>query len=162
MPKKSIAKKSVMPPKKGVVKKEEPKEEVASLARPGRYIEAVGRRKTAIARVRLSGGRGKFIVNEKEAGNFFQLSALRDSATAPISKLKLEGKYDISAKVLGGGIRAQAEAVRLGLARALAIKNPDFKKRLRKLGFLTRDPRMVERKKYGLKKARRAPQWAKR
>ncbi len=76
--------------------------------------------------------------------------------------MKLGDKYDVSAKVYGGGINAQAEAVRLGLARALALKNPDFEKRLSKLGYLRRDPRMVERKKYGLKKARRAPQWAKR
>jgi len=83
-------------------------------------------------------------------------------ASAPLQKLKLTDKYDVSAHVKGGGITAQAEAVRLGLSWALAVKNPDFEKRLHKLGFLTRDPRMVERKKYGLKKARRAPQWAKR
>ncbi len=127
-----------------------------------RYVQAIGRRKTAIAQVRLFGGHGKFLVNGKFAKEYFRIPRLELSASAPLAKLKLADKYDVSAKVGGSGIRAQAEAVRLGLSRALAVKNPDFKKRLRKLGFLTRDARMVERKKYGLKKARRAPQWAKR
>ena len=128
-----------------------------------RYVESVGRRKTAISRVRLTGGRGEFAVNGKKLDEYFRMMPrLLFYASSPLAKLKISDKYNVSAKVLGGGIRAQAEAVRLGLARALAVKNPDFKRRLRKLGFLTRDSRMVERKKYGLKKARRAPQWAKR
>jgi small subunit ribosomal protein S9 len=130
--------------------------------RVDRYIEAVGRRKTAIARVRISSGHGKFTINGKDLIHYFNLERLRLSASAPIRDLKMADKFDVGAKVLGGGSKAQAEAVRLGLARVLVLKNPEFKKRLRKLGFLTRDSRMVERKKYGLKKARRAPQWQKR
>jgi small subunit ribosomal protein S9 len=127
-----------------------------------RYVEGVGRRKTAVARVRILGGHGKFLVNGVEYKNYFSLPRLQLMASAPLERMKLDDKYDISAKVKGGGINAQAEAVRLGLARALAVKNPDFEKHLSKLGYLRRDPRMVERKKYGLKKARRAPQWQKR
>jgi small subunit ribosomal protein S9 len=87
---------------------------------------------------------------------------LRETALAPLNNLKLADKFDVTIKVVGGGIHAQAEAVRHGLARALVLSDAGLKKRLRGLGFLTRDPRMVERKKYGLKKARRAPQWQKR
>ena len=158
MPKKSITTKKSAAAKM-VTGKEEKAAEPIKLAR---YVEAVGRRKTAIARVRLTGGRGEFVVNDRTPDRHFHTARLIFYATSPLSKLKLGDKYNVSAKVSGGGTRAQAEAVRMGLARALAIKNPDFKPRLRKLGFLTRDSRMVERKKYGLKKARRAPQWAKR
>ncbi len=127
-----------------------------------RYVEGLGRRKTAIARVRIVGGKGNFVVNGKPPHEYFLTERFVSYAISPIEKLKLGEKYNIAARVFGGGIRAQAEAVRLGLSRALALKNQDFKKRLSKLGFMTRDPRAVERKKYGLKKARRAPQWAKR
>ena len=127
-----------------------------------RYIEGVGRRKTSVARVRIVGGKGAFSVNGKELKDYFQLSRLASSAAHPFSKLKLGEHFDVTVKVSGGGIHAQAEAVRLGLSRALAVSNPDLQKRLHKFGFLTRDPRMVERKKYGLLKARRAPQWQKR
>lgn len=128
----------------------------------GKYIEAIGRRKTAIARVRLFEGSGKMTVNDKDAKQYFSLSRLVADATAPLTDLKIAGEWDVSVKVSGGGIHAQAGAVRLGVARALVKKNAEWKKRLRILGFLTRDSRMVERKKYGLKKARRSPQWAKR
>lgn len=138
------------------------KKEPVVLKKAERYTEGVGRRKTSIARVRVVDGKGKFIVNDKELKQYFQLSVLESCAQSPFSKLKLEDKFDVSARVSGGGIHAQAEAVRLGLARALSINNSDFQKRLHKLGFLTRDSRMVERKKYGLRKARRAPQWQKR
>lgn len=127
-----------------------------------RYFEGIGRRKTAVARVRLvPGGRG-FLVNGKALENFFPMPRLRNAARAPIESLKLEERFSVNAKVRGGGIKAQAEAVRHGLAQALVLHNPELKKRLRALGYLTRDSRMAERKKYGLKKARRAPQWAKR
>jgi len=135
---------------------------VSEAKKSERYVEGVGRRKTSVARVRLTGGHGKFFVNGRDLKQYFPLLRLEMVASAPLQKLKLTDKYDVSAHVKGGGITAQAEAVRLGLSWALAVKNPDFEKRLHKLGFLTRDPRMVERKKYGLKKARRAPQWAKR
>ncbi|MBU6500242.1 MAG: 30S ribosomal protein S9 [Patescibacteria group bacterium] len=127
-----------------------------------RYIEGVGRRKTAIARVRLVGGHGKFGVNGKDSEQYFATKRLRELVLSPLTILKVVDKFDGSVKVSGGGINAQAEAVRLGISRALAENNPDFGVRLHKLGLLTRDARMVERKKYGLKKARRAPQWAKR
>ncbi len=126
-----------------------------------RYTEAVGRRKTAIARVRISAGNGKMTVNGKDPKAYFTLSRLVAAAKAPVDQLKLD-EYDISVKVAGGGIHAQAEAVRLGLARAIVAKSPDWKPQLRTMGYMTRDSRMVERKKYGKRKARRSPQWAKR
>lgn len=127
-----------------------------------RYVEGIGRRKTAIARVRLVPGTGKFLANSKSFESYFHLPKLEQIARSPIEALKLAGKFDVSAKITGGGIHAQAEALRHGIARALTMHNEEFKKRLRGLGYLTRDSRMVERKKYGLKKARRAPQWQKR
>jgi small subunit ribosomal protein S9 len=128
----------------------------------GKYIEAVGRRKTSIARVRISAGSGKMTVNGKDAQQYFPLARLVADAMAPLTELKISGEWDVSAHVSGGGIHAQAGAVRLGVARALVKKNAEWKKLLRVSGFMTRDSRMVERKKYGLKKARRSPQWAKR
>jgi len=128
----------------------------------GRYVEGIGRRKTAVARVRLLRGEGNVLINGKNIDDYFALSRLRETALAPLNNLKLADKFDVTIKVVGGGIHAQAEAVRHGLARALVLSDAGLKKRLRGLGFLTRDPRMVERKKYGLKKARRAPQWQKR
>jgi small subunit ribosomal protein S9 len=127
-----------------------------------RYVEAVGRRKTAIARVRIVKGEGALTVNGKEAKQYFGLPRFCAVAMAPAERLGMAKDIDVSAKVVGGGIHAQAEAVRLGLARALVKRSPEWKKQLRAFGFLTRDSRMVERKKYGLKKARRSPQWAKR
>ncbi len=126
-----------------------------------RYIEGVGRRKTSVARVRISKGKGEITVQGKPLAQYFQLPRLQEIVAAPFSKLQLT-EFDVTARVQGGGINAQAEAVRLGIARALVIKDEELKKKLRAFGFLTRDPRAVERKKYGLKKARRAPQWSKR
>lgn len=130
-------------------------------ASKGRYTEAVGRRKTAIARVRIFSGNGKMTVNGKTAEAYFVLPRLVQDAKSPLEQLKLS-EYDVSVVVSGGGIHAQAGAIRLGISRAIIAKTPDWKPRLRTMGFLTRDSRMVERKKYGLNKARRAPQWAKR
>ena len=144
------------------ISKKEPAPEEKEAKKAERYVEGVGRRKTAVARVRIVGGQGKATVNDRDLKGYFGLPRLEESALAPVSKLKLVEKFDVHVKVRGGVIKALSEAIRLGLARALSIKNPDLKKRLRTLGFLTRDPRMVERKKYGLKKARRAPQWQKR
>lgn len=127
-----------------------------------RFTEGIGRRKTSIARVRISAGKGDFLVNGKKPSEYFHTPRFFAYAMSPLEKLKLPDKYNVSVKVSGGGLRAQADAVRLGLSRAFVIKTPDLRMRLRKLGFLTRDSRKVERKKYGLKKARRAPQWAKR
>ncbi|MEK7076674.1 MAG: 30S ribosomal protein S9 [Patescibacteria group bacterium] len=141
-----------------------PKKEEKKSAKPhaSRYTEAVGRRKTAIARVRAWSGSGSFTVNEKPMKDYFPMPRLWRVALDPLVRLKLDDKIDASAKVVGGGISAQAEAVRHGLSRALVLADPGAKSKLRMFGFLTRDSRMVERKKYGLKKARRAPQWQKR
>ncbi len=155
-----------MPPKKEPAKKAVSHVAHATHAaapkKTERYVEGIGRRKTSIARVRITIGGGHFTVNGKELKEYFPMVRLHSVAHAPFEMLKLAEKFDVLAHVVGGGIKAQAEAVRLGLSRALAVKDPDLQKKLHGLGFLTRDPRMVERKKYGLKKARRAPQWAKR
>lgn len=129
-----------------------------------KYLEGVGRRKTAVARVRFypsKGEGGDFVVNGVDFKKYFPLARYERSATEPLRLLKEKGGQ-IEVKVKGGGVMAQSEAVKLGLARALVKFDPDLKKELRAFGYLTRDPRMVERKKYGLKKARRAPQWTKR
>ena len=130
--------------------------------RSDRYFEAVGRRKTAIARVRLFTKAGDFVVNNKPHGEYFPTIDLQRISEDALKKMKLFGRFRISVKVLGGGSHAQAEAVRHGLARCLVKFNIDFRKRLKRAGFLKRDPRAKERKKFGLKRARKAPQWAKR
>lgn len=128
-----------------------------------RYFEAIGRRKTAVARVRLfTKGDKEFIVNDKSYKEFFQTVEDQELAIASMKKMKCLDKFRVTVIVKGGGHRAQAEAVRHGTARVLVDFNNNFRKRLRKAGFLTRDPRMRERKKFGLKRARRAPQWSKR
>ena len=129
----------------------------------GRYWEAMGRRKTASARVRLyTRGEKGIWVNDKPFAEYFQYDGLLNVVEDPIKKMKSGDRFRVSAKISGGGIHAQAEALRHGISRALVKFNPDFRKRLKRAGFLTRDPRMKERKKFGLKGARRAPQWAKR
>ncbi len=128
-----------------------------------RYIEAVGRRKTATARVRLfTQGEKEIFVNDKPYQIYFSTLENQKTITAPFEKINLLGRFRVLVKVKGGGINAQAEAIRHGISRALVKFNLDFKKRLRKAGFLTRDSRERERKKFGLKRARRAPQWQKR
>jgi len=128
-----------------------------------RYFEAIGRRKTAVARVRLfTKGDKEFIVNSKPYQQYFQTTEDQEAAVASMKKMKCLDKFRITVKVKGGGHRAQSEAIRHGTARVLVDFNQNFRKRLRKAGFLTRDPRMRERKKFGLKRARKAPQWAKR
>ena len=130
--------------------------------KPDRYFEGVGRRKTAIARVRLFTRPGDFLVNEKPHIEFFKTIDQQKIVEEALQKMKLFGRFRVSVRVRGGGSHAQAEAVRHGLARCLVKFNPDFRKRLKRAEFLKRDPRMKERKKFGLKKARKAPQWAKR
>ena len=130
--------------------------------RPDRYFEGVGRRKTAVARVRLFTKAGDFTVNEKLYTEFFKTFDQSRIAEEALQKMKLFGRFRVSAKVNGGGLHSQAEAIRHGLARCLIKFNPDFRKRLKRADFLKRDPRMKERKKFGLKKARKAPRWAKR
>lgn len=134
-----------------------PKEETKN------YFEATGRRKTAVARVRLfAKSKGKFLVNEKPLEEYLPSFELQEIAKAPLKAMKAVSKFEVLALTKGGGIHAQAEAVRHGLSRALVLFNSNFRKRLKKSGFLSRDPRMKERKKFGLKGARRAAQWQKR
>jgi small subunit ribosomal protein S9 len=127
------------------------------------YYEGVGRRKESIARVRLMSGSGKFMVNEKEAGAYFtRLGDLNDILMAFKACGEEAGKYDVTATVNGGGVTGQTDAVKLGLARALLKINVDWTSSLRKFGLLTRDARVKERKKPGLKRARKAPTYTKR
>jgi small subunit ribosomal protein S9 len=127
------------------------------------YYEAVGRRKLSTARVRVSNGSGTFLVNEKQMGDFFTRYGDAESILSPLSAIGLDSRnFDITVKVNGGGVTGQTESVRLGLARALVKMNPDDIAALRKSGFLTRDPRVKERKKPGLKRARKAPTYTKR
>ena len=130
--------------------------------KPDRYFEAIGRRKTAVARIRLyTKGDKEFIVNDMPYTKYFQTIEDQESAVSSMKKMKCLDKFRITVVVKGGGHTAQAQAVRHGTARVLVDFNANFRKRLRKAGFLTRDPRMRERKKFGLKRARKAPQWAK-
>ncbi len=127
------------------------------------YTEAVGRRKTAVARVRISPGKEKtFSINGKDFQEYFPVSEVRKTIVAPLDLFGDAEKFNIFVKVKGGGYNAQAEAIRHGLARVMIKIDADYKKPLKKTGFLTRDSRMRERKKFGLKRARRAPQWSKR
>lgn len=122
-----------------------------------------GRRKSAVARVRLVPGDGKLLINNKPGDLYLQFNAAYISAAkAPLETLGLEGEYDILVNAHGGGLTGQADAVRLGVARALCQLDPANRKPLKIEGYLTRDPRAKERKKYGLKKARKAPQFSKR
>ena len=128
-----------------------------------KYLEAIGKRKTAVARVRLfTRGDRVFLVNQKPLEKYFTIVDLQKTAQASLEKMKCLDKFRVEALVKGGGLSSQAEAIRHGTARALTLFNLDFKKRLRRAGFLTRDSRMRERKKFGLRRARRAPQWSKR
>lgn len=127
------------------------------------YIYAIGRRKQAIATVKLhKNGKGKITVNGKLYTEYFPTDEMEQIVSGPLKSVGQADKVDIEAKSFSGGLRGQAEAVRLGISRALVQLNVNFKKNLRKAGYLTRDPRVKERKKPGLKKARRAPQWQKR
>lgn len=128
-----------------------------------RYIEAVGRRKTATARVRITPAtKTSFVVNDKDVKDYFVTEELQMIAQEAISKSEVGEKFAVSAHVSGGGIHAQAEAVRHGISRTLVMRDEELKNKLKKLGFLKRDSRQVERKKFGLKKARKAPTWSKR
>ena len=126
------------------------------------YHAAVGRRKEASARVKLESGKGEFIINGKAAVDYLGNEKMIAKALAPLENLSLSGKYNIFVKVSGGGKTGQAEAIRHGIARALVKEDETVKSTLRKAGFITRDPRAKERKKPGLKRARKAPQFSKR
>lgn len=121
-----------------------------------------GRRKNSVARVFLVPGEGNVIINNKPIGEYFGRRTLEMVVRQPIELTGAASRFDIQAKVLGGGISGQAGAIKLGIARALIQADPNLRPLLKRAGFLTRDPRMKERRKYGLKKARRAPQFSKR
>lgn len=128
-----------------------------------KYYEAVGRRKTATASVRLlTKGDKTFLINKKTLEGYFPGRDLQEICQQALEKMNSLDVFAVSVKVQGGGPHAQAEAIRHGISRALVLFNPDFRKKLKKAGFLKRDPRSKERKKPGLKRARKAPQWAKR
>ena len=124
--------------------------------------QAVGRRKKAIARVRLIPGDGKIVINGRDIDNYFGLETLKMTVRQPLALTSLEGRYDVLVNVCGGGLSGQAGAIRHGISRALIKADPELRPAVKKAGFLTRDPRMNERTKYGLKAARRAPQFSKR
>jgi small subunit ribosomal protein S9 len=126
------------------------------------YVWGTGRRKTAVARVRIKSGSGQFVVNGKPLEEFFTTLETRRAVRQPLSVTETGANYDVFVRVGGGGPTGQAGAVLLGLARALRNDNPNFEPVLREHGLLTRDSRMIERKKYGLRKARRATQFSKR
>ena len=127
------------------------------------YLYGTGRRKSSVARVHLfQGGTGKITINGRDIDDYFGLETLKMVVRQPLNTTNTTGKVDIVATVEGGGVSGQAGALRHGIARALLLVDPEFRPLLKKAGFLTRDPRMKERKKYGLKAARRAPQFSKR
>lgn len=133
------------------------------MAMEGEYYEGVGRRKAATARVRIyPGGSGQIVVNEKPLTDYFGRLVDHSTVTSALKATGNEGNFDVSARVLGGGISGQSEAISLGLARALLKADPDYRQSLRQHGLLTRDARVKERKKPGLKRARKAPQYTKR
>ncbi len=123
---------------------------------------SVGRRKTAVARVRLVPGDGKIVINKREIDNYFGLETLKMTVRQPLVLTETLGRFDVLVNVCGGGLTGQAGAIRHGISRSLCKADADLRAPLKKEGFLTRDPRMKERKKYGLKAARRAPQFSKR
>ena len=125
-------------------------------------IITVGRRKTAVARVKLTDGSGKVTVNNKELERYFPIEVLREEVLTPFVATSTQGRFDAKVKVAGGGPTGQAGAIRLGIARSLVSLDEDHRQNLRNAGLLTRDPRMVERKKYGQKKARKRFQFSKR
>ena len=126
------------------------------------YFYGTGRRKSSVARVRVYNGTGKVTVNDRDIDDYFGLETLKLIVRQPLTLTGTADKFDVVCRVTGGGVTGQAGAIRHGIARALLQYNAELRPELKKAGFLTRDPRMKERKKYGLKKARRAPQFSKR
>ena len=128
-----------------------------------KYFYGTGRRKSSVARVRVyENGNGSIIINGRDINDYFGLDTLKLIVRQPLVATELLGKVDIEATVVGGGVTGQAGAIRHGVSRALLLVNAEYRPALKAAGFLTRDPRMKERKKYGLKAARRAPQFSKR
>jgi small subunit ribosomal protein S9 len=131
------------------------------MAKAVQYL-GTGRRKSSVARVILTSGTGKFVVNDRPFEEYIPSAATRLDVLQPLAITETEGRFDVSVNVFGGGITGQAGAIRLGITRALMVINPDLRATLKPAGLVTRDPRAKERKKYGLKKARRASQFSKR
>jgi small subunit ribosomal protein S9 len=125
-------------------------------------INTSGRRKTSVARIYMTAGQGNITINGKDIKAYFPDEVLQTIVNQPFQTLDLIGKYDITANLKGGGVSGQAEALRLAISKALVVENAEVKSALRKEGFITRDPRMVERKKFGKRKARRSFQFSKR
>ncbi len=158
---KAAAKKKAAP--KASPKKEPKAKREKKIPATGRYYYAVGRRKAAIAQTRMiPGGKGEITVNGREFKTYFAVSEYQGIVRAPLKAVGHDDDMTITLKITGGGLRGQADAARLGITRALLVLNPDYRATLKPLGFITRDPRVKERKKPGLKGARKAPQWSKR
>lgn len=148
---------------KTATKEKKSAEKKTAKAPTGKYIYAVGRRKTSNAQVRLyGGGKGVITINGRSMDDYVPTKELRDLILSPLAQFNMEKKTDVTVVVKGGGSTGQAEAIRHGIARAMEKKDPEMRKSLKVEGFLTRDARKKERKKPGLKRARRAPQWSKR
>ena len=146
-----------------ITEKTTPKKTPALAKVAHRYIEAVGRRKTSTARVRITEAtKESVVINGKDVPSYFVTADLQKIVNDAFEKSKVVGKFIVTVVVRGGGIHSQAEALRHGLSRALVSFDEELRGRLKKSGFLKRDPRMKERRKFGLKKARKAPQWSKR
>lgn len=156
--KKTATTKKVKTPKEATVEKEV----VKATAPKGKYYYANGKRKTSIARVRLFSGNGEITINDQAASEYVDLKTLIGVIKSPLKLIGGTDKYSVVIKVDGGGISSQAEAIRHGIARALVVMDPFNKPTLKKAGMLTRDSRTKERKKFGLKRARKAPQFSKR
>ena len=145
------------------IEKKEVKKVEEKVETTKKYYESQGKRKTSVARVRIwPEGKGEFVINKKPLKKYFPNLVLQETAWASLKKMGLEDTFKVSVIVKGGGLFSQAEAVRHGIARALVDFNSEFRKKFKKEGYLTRDPRMRERKKFGLKRARKAPRWSKR
>ena len=129
---------------------------------PAPIVQSTGRRKSSTARVRLYDGTGKFVLNGRSLEDYFPQLALRLRVLEPLKAADMEGRYDVHAHLEGGGYTGQSDALRLGISRAIVEVAPDLRTTIKSQGLLTRDARRVERKKYGLRKARRAPQFTKR
>ena len=125
-------------------------------------IVCTGKRKSAVARVRMAPGEGRIMVNKRSLEDYFGRPTSRMIVEQPLVLTETKGQYDVKVNVCGGGLSAQASAIRHGVTRALMVANPDFRPALKKVGYVTRDPRKVERKKYGRHKARKRPQYSKR
>jgi small subunit ribosomal protein S9 len=137
-------------------------EETSKIPFKGKYFYANGKRKCAVSRVRLYKGEGRIIINNKSINDYVTVKPLIGLINSPFKLVGADKKYDVSARVHGGGITSQAESIRHGISKGLVLSDPLCKPTLKKAGFLTRDSRVKERKKYGLKRARKGPQFSKR